>query len=79
MISAGNITGEISIAIDGHEHRAIARFEVPVSITADPEVEGGYVLNAAPHQTIIEAAAGALTEAATQLLASIPSADITDH
>lgn len=76
MISLGSIKGTVSIAIEGHEPTAVGTFSVPVTVTQDPD--GGAVLNAAPHDAILAAAAAALQEAATQLLASIPTAEVTE-
>lgn len=76
MISLGSIKGAVSIAIEGHEPSVVASFSVPVTVMQDPD--GGAVLNAAPHDAIVAAAAAALQDAATQLLASIPTAEVTE-
>lgn len=76
MISLGNISGTISVGIDGHDQIAVATFEVPVTTTLDPDT-GGAVLTAAPHDAVIAAAAAALKDAAEELLATLPSAEVT--
>lgn len=76
MITLGSITGTVSIAIEGHEPTAIGTFSIPVTVAQDPD--GGAVLNAAPHDAILAAAAAALQNAGTKLLASLPTAEVTE-
>lgn len=67
----------MSIAIEGHPPTAVGTFSVPVTTTFDAETRRA-VVTAAPHDAIVAAAAAALQEAATQLLASIPTAEVTE-
>lgn len=77
MINLGSITGTVSIGIDGHQPTAVGTFSVPVTTTFDP-VTNTATVTAAPHAAIIAAAVAALQDAATQMLASIPTAEVTE-
>lgn len=77
MISLGNITGTVSIAIDGHDEHSVGRFEVPVTTTFDRETSTA-TLEAAADGSIRAAMAAALREAADRLLEGIPTATVTE-
>lgn len=77
MISLGNITGTVSVGLDGHDQDSVARFEVPVTTTLDRETSTA-TLEGAPDGPIRAAMAEALRGAADRLLEGIPMAMVTE-
>jgi len=77
MISLGNITGTVSVGLDGHDQNSVARFEVPVTTTFDRETSTA-TLEGAPDGPVRAAMAEALRGAADRLLEGIPTATVIE-
>lgn len=77
MAKLGNITGTVSVGLDGHDTHSIATFEIPVTTTVDTQAGIAYI-EAASGDAIRLAAAEALMDAASRLLNSLPTADVED-
>lgn len=68
-----NITGTVTVSLDAANQTAIATFEVPVATALNPDE--GIVLHGALDTEIRQAMANALTEAANNILSTLPTAD----